>query len=87
MMMATEFSIVIAFFDTKGKGACVCKSVGDLTDKYQQLLKLPEVVKYPKFSNHMQSLWRRRSEWAHCYHATQLIRGNHTNNYACPFHP
>ena len=65
----------------KVKELVYAKSVSELTDKYQQFLKLPEVVKNPKFSHHMQSLWSCRSEWAHCYHAVKLVQGNHTNNY------
>ena len=58
------------------------KNVRELTDKHQQFLKLPEVVKHPKFSQHMQSLWGRRSDRAHCYCAAKLVQGNRTNNYA-----
>ena len=66
----------------KVKGLVYAKSVQDLTAKYQEFSKSPKVTKYPKFLQHMQSLWGRRSDWAHCYHATAMIWGNHTNNYA-----
>ena len=58
------------------------KSVRELTDKHKQFLKLPEVVKHPKFSQHMQSLWGRTSDRAHCYCAAKLVQGNRTNKYA-----
>ena len=38
--------------------------------------------KYPKFINHVRSLWPKRIEWATCFRNTLLIRGNNTNNYA-----
>ena len=58
------------------------KSIQDSTNKYRKFLKSPKVTKYPRFSQHIQSLWGRKSEWTHCYRTTALIRGNHTNNYA-----
>ncbi|XP_062503901.1 uncharacterized protein LOC134180732 [Corticium candelabrum] len=54
----------------------------ELQKHYNSFLQSPEVKKYPKFYSHMQSLWARRREWAHCYCRTILIGGNHTNNYA-----
>ena len=66
----------------KVKDLVYAKTIQDLTDKYQKFLKSAEVTKYPRFSHHMQLLWDRRSEWAHCFRSTALIRGNHTNNYA-----
>ena len=38
--------------------------------------------KYPNYLEHIQTLWPRRQEWAHCYRKRILIRGNHTNNFA-----
>ena len=41
-----------------------------------------DVCRYPQYIKHVQLLWPRRKEWAHCYRKTSLVRGNHTNNYA-----
>ncbi|XP_062511396.1 uncharacterized protein LOC134187296 [Corticium candelabrum] len=54
----------------------------ELQKHYNSFLQSPKVNKYPTFYSHMQSLWGRRREWAHCYRRTILIKGNHTNNYA-----
>ena len=40
----------------KVKDLVYAKSIQDLTDKYQKLLKSLEVTKYPRFSQHIQSL-------------------------------
>ena len=42
----------------------------------------PVTNKYPNYLEHIQTLWPRRQEWAHCYRKRILIRGNHTNNFA-----
>ena len=66
----------------KVKDLVYAKTTKALKERYQQFLKSPEVLKYPNFVNHIKSLWDHRSEWAHCYCARKLVRGNHTNNYA-----
>lgn len=66
----------------KVKELVYTKAEQELERNYCKFLQTPVVKKYPKFSSHMQSLWPRRKEWAHCYRRTTLIRGNHTNNYA-----
>jgi len=66
----------------KVKDLVYAKTTESLKERYQQFLKSPEVLKYPNFLNHVKSLWDRRLEWAHCYRASKLVRGNHTNNYA-----
>ena len=38
--------------------------------------------KYPKFINHVRSLWPKRIKWATCFRNILLIRGNNTDNYA-----
>ena len=49
---------------------------------FDQLLKLPVILKYPHFGENLKSLWTKRYAWAHCYRKRLLkvIRGNHTNN-------
>ena len=37
---------------------------------------------YPAFMNHIDSLMKKKVEWAHCYRKDLMLRGNHTNNYA-----
>ena len=55
-------------------------------DKLEELyskMKHCEVAKcYPQFLSHMELLWPRKKEWAHCYRRRILLRGNHTNNYS-----
>ena len=67
------------------------KSVKELVyaeeeDKLEELhskMKQCQIAKcYPQFLSHMESLWPRRKEWAHCYRKLLLLRGNHTNNYS-----
>jgi len=49
---------------------------------YNKLLKKPSVTKYPNFIKHLNTNWKKRYLWAHCYRKDILLRGNHTNNYA-----
>ena len=53
-----------------------------LEDLYSKM-KQSEIAKcYQQFLSHMESLWLRRKQWAHCYRKRLLLRGNHTNNYS-----
>ena len=53
-----------------------------LIHQYSAAQKCPVTNKYPNYLQHIQALWPRRQEWAHCYRKHILIRGNHTNNFA-----
>ena len=53
-----------------------------LEQKYKNYTGNEIVKKYPQYISHIQSLWPRRKEWAHCYRKRILVRGNHTNNYS-----
>jgi len=66
----------------KIKELMYAKTIQALNERYQQFLISPEVLKYPNFISHIKSLWDHKSEWVHCYHASKLAWGNHTNNYA-----
>ena len=54
----------------------------ELQRTYERFSADCDVCKYPQYIKHVQLLWPRRKEWAHCYRKTSLVRGNHTNNYA-----
>ena len=58
----------------------------DLGKSYEDLTNpdIPNsfVNQYPNLQKHLQSFWKRRSEWALSHRVWDLTRGNHTNNYA-----
>ena len=49
---------------------------------YAAILESAYATKYPHLATHIQQFWKRRSEWALSYRVKQIMRGNHTNNYA-----
>lgn len=49
-----------------------------LSSLYKELLINSTAQKYPHFIKRVNSLWEKRSLWAHCYRKHLLIRGNHT---------
>lgn len=67
---------------SKTKQLVYAKSESMLELSYKQFKECEEVKKYPNYLMHIESQWSRRKEWAICYHAHLLTRGNQTNNYA-----
>ncbi len=67
----------------KLKGLVYASSEDSLQSSYDQLVQMcPEAMRYPRFLQHLQLVWEKRREWAHCYRSNLPLRGNHTNNYA-----
>ena len=55
----------------------------DQLEELYSKMKQCQIAKcYPQFLSHVESLWPRRKEWAHCYRKWLLLQGNHTNNYS-----
>ena len=67
---------------TKTKTIVYANTEEELIQQYKNFCSDPDICKYPQYKRHVQLLWPRRKEWAHCYRSNSLIRGNHTNNYA-----
>ena len=53
-----------------------------LEELYSKMKQSQTAKWYPQFLSHVDSLWPRRKEWAHCYQKWLQLRGNHTNNYS-----
>ena len=67
----------------KGMKELVYAENEDQLEELYSKMKQCETAKcYPQFLSHVESLWPRRKEWAHCYRKRLLLRGNHTNNYS-----
>ncbi len=67
----------------KLKGLVYASSDNSLESSYNQLVQMcPEAMRYPHFMQHLQLVWEKRCEWAHCYRSNLPLRGNHTNNCA-----
>ena len=64
------------------KGLVYARTKESIQSQYNELLNNSTARKYPPFLKHLSEVWDKRQSWAHCFHKTLLIRGNHTNNYA-----
>ena len=66
----------------KIKDMVYTKSEIVLLSYYCEIQKMPEAIKYPHFLQHIQSVWEKRHDWAHCYRTCLPLRGHQTNNIA-----
>ncbi len=61
------------------------RSMSELEQRYSGLMKeTPDsfTIKYPNLAVRFEQFWYRKTEWALSYRVEQMMRGNHTNNYA-----
>ena len=71
-----------SFLINQLKTLVYAESEEQLNHRYSAAKKCSVTNKYRNYLQHIQTLWPRRHEWAHCYRKYILIRGNHTNNFA-----
>ena len=49
------------------KGLVYAEEEDKLEELYSKMKQCQTAKCYPQFLSHMESLWPRRKEWAHCY--------------------